>query len=715
MNLLQNFKKLETDTIKSFLFNKSILSVAVWMFILTSAYSIVAGTLLLCPVQDVLLNILFQFFLVTVPGLAVSVTWFSEKHDPILCAGLSYAFGYVIVIIEYLAAMSLGRQYSLPTALLVFALACVLLWRKKDDLQTSHPEEKVSKGILFVFLVVLITSFFCYSVHYGGANLTNLTAIPTDIQYWLGNATSLSISFPAVVSRFSSDTLYYYYFPSIQLAFQSNVTGISIYSLGIVYYSLHKSLLLFGGVYAALRSLKLNNKCIIFALIACVLSSGIEVINQVTVASHMMIAPFSYDIGIGCGCWMLYFVIEQYHKRVFDIKMCLGAVVFMAAACGSKAPSALVFMSAAGIICFGWLFGKDYKKAFSYGLGILTAFFLIFFVFITPPTSAGVSARSGGFTPFQLMGYNAVLSSYYNNSILFIFPKFLELPAMVMLFLFADPLPAFFEMVGILHMVKWKKARTSVYWGFAISILIAEFIGIFWFFDGKSNMYFSMTGRLLSMMFGTCLFSKEIDNIKLSLSRNFSSLLAVLLCFQVGLFYFVGFDEGCLKSMGRGTKKIVDVYTDNADIHTDNISEIKYFSRCRSYTTKDKVEALDWIRKNTEKDSLIATNESISQDLSFYYKDPKANYMYSPVFSERINYLEGYVYIRAPKAQEEVARRNDLLLRTYNNDKKALLQIKKEGVDYIVCDRRKYPLFTPTPKYTTTVFRNGSITVYRIK
>ena len=167
MNLLQNFKKLETDTIKSFLFNKSILSVAVWMFILTSAYSIVAGTLLLCPVQDVLLNILFQFFLVTVPGLAVSVTWFSEKHDPILCAGLSYAFGYVIVIIEYLAAMSLGRQYSLPTALLVFALACVLLWRKKDDLQTSHPEEKVSKGILFVFLVVLITSFFCYSVHYG--------------------------------------------------------------------------------------------------------------------------------------------------------------------------------------------------------------------------------------------------------------------------------------------------------------------------------------------------------------------------------------------------------------------------------------------------------------------------------------------------------------------------------------------------------------------
>lgn len=718
MNTLSDSKKIKTETIKKFLFDKSALSVVTWMFILISVYSVVSGTLLLCPAQDVLLNILFQFFLMTVPGFAVTVTLFSEKHDPIFTAGLSYAFGYVIVIIEYLSAMAVGRQYSLPTALLVFALSCFLLWKKKDELMISHPDEEVSKGILLVFLAVLIVSFFCFSAVNGGANLTEIFGMRVDTQYWLNNASALAISFPANTPRLPGFRLNYHYFSSIQLAFQSNVTGMTIYSLGTVYYALPKSILMFGGIYAVLKSLRLHNKSIIFALIGIIFSTGIEVYNRLTIIAQNMQTPFGYDVGVGCCCWMLYFVIEQYHKKVFDYSLCVGAVLLMLTATGTKAPSALIFMTLAGIICFDWLLGKEYKKAFSYGISILAAFILVYFVFISGPTSATNSARSGGFSPYQLFTHSAMASNLYTTCVNHISPKFLALPTMVLFFLLSDPLPTFLGIVGLAHIARWKKNRTSLNVGFAVSILIGTCMGIFWSHEGNSNAYYSMTSRVIAILFGVCLFDQEIAKIKISLSRNFASFLAVILSFQVFLFSFVGYYDGCLKTMGRGIVKLVNVYTDN-DVYAD-VNRIRYDSKnnhyyyfgfCLNHLSKDKVEALNWIRINSEKNAIIATDESVSENPSV----SMLSYMYSPIFSERNVYLEGYKYSKDQKMLKAVSHRNHLLLRTYCNDKKALLQIKKEGVDYIVCDRRKYPLFTPTPKYATIVFRNGSISVYKIK
>ena len=693
--------------VKELLSEKSNISVAAWMFILISGYSVTAGALLLCPIRDILLNIAFQFFLMTIPGLAVTKALFSDKHDPILSAGLSYAFGYMIVIIEYLLVMPFGREFSLPVALLVFLLSCTLLWWKKKELIIRHPDEEVHSGYLLVFWAVLITSFFCYSVKTGGAGLTEVIAMPTDTQYWLSNASALSVSFPPQNPRFAGDTLYYYYFSSILLAFQSNTTGMSVYSLGTVFYSLPKALLLFGGVYSVLSSLKLNHKSITFGLIAVIFSTGFEFLTVVTNTSHMMLSPFGFDIGIGCCCWMLYFVIEQYHKAEFDYKLCMGAVLFMAAACGTKAPSAIIFMIAAGIVCFGWLFGKEYKKAFSFGLGLLLAFALIMYTFVISPNVDGAS-DIGGLHPKQLFLYGDLSSLMYNYSLSKIYPEFLILPTVICFFLIADPLPSFFGMVGILHIAKWKKSRTSVYIGLAISILSGTFMGLFWTHPGKSNMYYSMTVRVLAIIFGVCLFDKEIAKAKLCVSRSFASLLSVLLFFQVYLFFFVGYNEGCFNNIRGSTLKLFSIYTNNEISESDDLHT--YFGSFITCTNREKVEALSWIRNNTEKDSLIATPEGVSDnpDSNTY------NYLYSPIFSERNVYMEGCVYMRAPSYQVEISRRNDLMLRTYQNDREALLQLKEEGVDYIICDRRAYPLFEPEPDFATHVYHSDRIDVYNL-
>lgn len=708
MNIICMFEKCKINNVKKRLFDKSIISVAAWMFVMTTVYSVVAGILLLCPAQDVILNILFQFFLMTVPGLTVTVTLFKEKHDPLFASFLSYAFGYVIIIIEYFVSMPLGRQYCLLTALLVFALSCILLWIKRDVLKTDHLNEKIPLGYLIVFLVLLVSAFFSFSAKVGGAENVQIISMMPDNQFWLGNASALSISFPPVNTRLAGYAFRYHYFSSIPIAFQANATGMSVYSVATVYYALPKSLLLFGGVYAVLSSLKLNTKSIVFAMLAIIFTTGIEVLNYQTLVYHMMLQPFGYDVAIGCSCWMLYFVVEQYHKKVFDCKLCACAIIFMATACGSKSPIAAIFMIAAGIICFGWLFGKEYIKAFSYGLGLLAAFALVIVTIVINPSTT-TNTTTGGFSPHQLFYYNSVLRSLYSTSLCKMQPKFLILPTVVCIYLMADPLPTFFGIVGIFHIAKWKKARNAVYLGFAVSVLVGVCMGLLWEHAGKSNLYYAMTARVLAIIFGACLFDKELAKAKPILSRNFASLLSVMLCFQMFLFFFVGFDEGCFKSMCRGIHKLSDVYTNN--VCSDFVASHYYEPQCVNYTDIDKVEALNWIRKNTDKESVIATHDSVAVNPNFSMQ----NYMYSPIFSERICYMEGCIYMRSGKAHEDVLRRTDLLYRMYRNDKEALLQLKEEGVDYIVCDRSEYPLFNPTPKYATMVFRNGRISVYKIK
>ena len=236
-------------------------------------------------------------------------------------------------------------------------------------------------------------------------------------------------------------------------------------------------------------------------------------------------------------------------------------------------------------------------------------------------------------------------------------------------------------------------------------------MGIVWGHEGKSNLYYIRAARILSLICGACLFDKELSKVKPKLSRSFASLLSVMLCFQMFLFFFVGFDEGCFKSMTKSAKKIIDVYTDNMCSDFSSSQTYYFDPQCVNYIDLDKVKALNWIRKNTDKESVIATHDSVSENPSF----ARQNYMYSPIFCERIIYMEGCIYIRSAEGMEEVSRRTDLLYRMYRNDKGALLQLKYEGVDYIVCDRREYPLFTPTPKYADIVFRNGHISIYKLK
>ncbi len=685
--------------VKTRLTEKSFLSVILWMLILHAGYSVTAGILMRCPAQDVLLNLFFQFFLMTLPGLAVTSVFYHDQHDPVLTATMSYAWGYVIIILEYLVAMPLGRGFLLPVALLVSALSCVALWKNRTEIMTPYPEQKIHAAYLLVFAAVVIVAFLAYSAKNGGAWMANSTFIVTDNAFWLNNTSALSVSFPPANPRLSGTVIKYYYFSNIPIAFQSNALGMSGYSVGTVYYAFPKSLLLFGGVYAVLNSLRLSKKSILFGLIAIIFSTGIEAINVVNNTSHLMAVPFGYDIGIGCCCWTLYFVIKQYHSKDFRYELCIGAVTFMAAAYGTKAPSALLFMIAAGIICFGWLFGKEYKKAFSYGIGLLAAFAIIMMVFVNDPTP-GNSTRIGGFTPSQLLNYSELPSFIYSNFISKMFPSFLAYPSMVFLFLMADPLPFFFSTVGILQIIKRKKARSPLYLGFAISITIGMFMGLFWCHFGKSNMYYSMAARILAILFGMCLFDREISKAKPVPSRSIAGLISVTLCMQVFLFFFVGFDDGCLINMCKGAKKIYTLYS-----HSDSSRPID-----SEKISHDTVEALDWIRTNTEKDSIIATDDSVSEN-----PDPlKAKYMYSSIFSERIIYMEGYIYFHYEETIKEVSRRNNLLLNMYHNDTDSLIQLGKEDVDYILCHHSSFPDFNPDEEYAEKVYSNDSADVYRI-
>ncbi len=109
------------------------------------------------------------------------------------------------------------------------------------------------------------------------------------------------------------------------------------------------------------------------------------------------------------------------------------------------------------------------------------------------------------------------------------------------------------------------------------------------------------------------------------------------------------------------------------------------FHRGNNYSDKEPggikdsdVEALNWIRENTDLDSLIMTDKAVIMEYPEYY--------YYGIFCERQQYLEGTAMLGTNRenVNAEVARRKEIITNVYANEDGAIETAIGEGVDYIV-------------------------------
>lgn len=126
--------------------------------------------------------------------------------------------------------------------------------------------------------------------------------------------------------------------------------------------------------------------------------------------------------------------------------------------------------------------------------------------------------------------------------------------------------------------------------------------------------------------------------------------------------------------------------------------------------TKYEYEAMDWIRNNTDINSIIAA------DRYFYDSgedDDNARYFYYSVFSERQFYLEGWYY-RFRKRNRVLNDKIDTMNGFYRGNAKALNKLQEENVSYIVVSKYLNDRFKPYSKKLKLVFENRDVQIYSI-
>jgi len=123
------------------------------------------------------------------------------------------------------------------------------------------------------------------------------------------------------------------------------------------------------------------------------------------------------------------------------------------------------------------------------------------------------------------------------------------------------------------------------------------------------------------------------------------------------------------------------------------------------FITEKEYEAMLWLKTNTKKDAVVISDRVILNN----------KYMYGTAFSERVFFLEGYVYITSYDEDApyygEIEQRLSLTHALYEGDAAALSEIKAFGVEFLCLSKWQHPELRFGEE---VVFENEDIIVYRL-
>lgn len=475
-----------------------------------------------------------------------------------------------------------------------------------------------------------------------------------------------------------------------------------VFDLAFTFYPLTHSILMVGAVWSLLESVDLKRGRNFFVLLL-MLMTGYEETSIVTYVWHTLGGPFGFDVGYAFGMLFLAFLIRQAKAADFEWKFFVPCMLFFFTCAGAKAPVAMVLMFVPFIFCLFWLFQKNYKKAFGYGIPIVVIFALVNFVLVGAYRIFLPAYETAGGSNFQFYhlddiiridtGYRVmdlVCSSayhiWYSHPVLIFL---LIVSTIIMFFLWKENL-------------KFDSGNKMILCALLICAVVGYVMGVLINAGGKSEMYFTMAAFVPSSLFVAVIYRCLYESIDVfSKSRFLHGIIvscAVLLsCVGIYNFFFVG-------------KWSLD------SLIVEGINQMKggYESGAGEYSA-DEAKAAEWLRISTSEDAVIATDrESVGGDSGSYYNG---------IFSERQQYMEAVDLLNVVDYQsphegtilDEAERRWNLEREAFRNDTSALETLKSEGVSYLVQNENVTPFFVPDAEMLTEVYQSGTVHVYQMR
>ena len=663
------------------------------------AYHLFAGICLNISGAEMISSILMQIFGILVPGLAMFSLLYKKEQTFLGALFISYILGYAGNIISYFLLVPFGLSGMIPAY--VALLALVSFWAIMRKGKTVELRAFGLKDLLTiaVFSVYLILTTFAYSGANVSPEVTDSSWMPTDVMLWIENAAALARRFPAVGPRVNlGRILYYHYFSSVQIAFSNLATGVNCFTLGVSFFSVGKCFIFFGAFYVLFSGLTKNYWLQLLGVIAVCFSSGFDSVTLSTYASHTWTHPFGFDIGFAFGAAFLHFFYLQWEKPILDFRIFLLSIVAFTMCAGLKIPVAVAVIVAAGIICFTWLFQKKFKLAFSYGICLLISFFAIA-IFCTGLGQGATESRTGSFDAWTVLrDLSPVFNTVYNLFGVW-WPGKVKWALLFALYnLIENPLVFGLFAVSVLSLIASKEMRNARNVGLICAGIFSMALGILNVQPGQSQIYFTYSALIPCIALDMIWLDLQYQKREKSTKGHMSILLAGILCVQICCLLFQSFtywsgNQGVYPALILGYKNMLHHESAKQGYRIDGLQ-------------KEDLVALEWIRDNTPKDSVVLCDRSVVAEMSWY--------MYYGAFCERQMYLEGDVYYRGQMVDER-NQMNELVRNVFQNSYEALDTVKDSGVDYVVQTIELTPNFIPNEELLTLVFSSDTINVYEVK
>lgn len=660
------------------------------------AVPIIMAVISQATMRDAMLFTTFQVFLLLIPGIALVELFKIKVYTNLERVALGYALGYTLNIISYYFTVPFGGKVYLNYVLILEAIIAICyligIYRKKGK---RYTEDYVGNIICLLFLLFMVAAKI---ILYYGVNRLPVTEgtenfFTADILYYLGNTIELSKGYPPVDFRWYSQAYKYHYWGSLQLATIKLFMNTSAITLDFCFGFMQGPILLVLAGYVMLKRLTGRIMLLIWGMLSLLVTSGFELVTFATYTAHLYIAPFGFDIGLAFVIYTFYFMEKQITSEKIQWNLLVCALLMLAVATGSKAPTAVILMVSLGLICAYELLFKRHKRAFLYGIAFLFIFVFIYFTEVSSGFSTINSSKGLSFAWIQSIKESGLWLLYTKNTGAAVL-RAATVPFIVFIYILACNPNLFLALaMNVVHQIR-KTEKTDIV---SMACLLTSFIGVGFsmiaYQDGKSQLYFLTGAYPFAVMYCVSsferwgiLYKKDVPSKK---ARK-KILIAMGICTIMGIIIMPIQYRGYIKH------GLVKVPITSETIY--NIDQVNLM-------TNGEYEAYNWVRTNTPEDALIVSNVVLQKN--------QGRSFITGVVTERHVWLEGWEYGFSDREPEEVERKKTVIERVMQSDKQAVAELRADGVCYIVQIKRLSEQFKMEASEGKKVFDNQEVAVYQ--
>lgn len=625
------------------------------------------------------------FFGIVLSGIPLLKVLKSE-NTPLEFILFSFSTGILQLIILYLtlSALKLYPFFAyIPLLSIVISLSFLYLKRKvKFRFRADGGELNLAFWFALIALVGVLISLT-------SNNTTPIMAgdsrYHVDLLNSVGLVDSASRGFPFEDVKAAGIPYNYHVLSFAILGILKSVSGIDNFSLIVLFSLTVFTPFLAACVTALSKRILGNNLKIAFVFVAIFILSPFE--NMFLHYLYLDTLGFSLSVAFGTlSILALLRFFENKDKKISsDIILCC---ITLALSTFAKGPVAAVY-----VLGFGMTFlvaiirEKKFLDNLVRGGMIFLSFFIVYLLIYTSDSASLVTFYPGRFIVDTEI-YSFVKAKLHIDSSIF---------SIVLMFLTTYIFMFFGVLLQAFRLGK-SKHNEFYYSIFAITISILGFLltNITHQYGG-SEIYFVLAAYPFSVIILVNAVGVMFENKAKTAGKTLRIVLATAIL-SISVL-------SALPSVTFFKDKILIGKHRYSSINAGSEDRIIYGFIDDSVTEKE-YEALIWIRDNTDRNAVFASERAVLN----------SKYMYGTAFSERRFFLEGYVYITSydetSKYYEEIMNRVSILEGTYSGNEKSLNELKQKGVDYILLSKRVFDDRRPFEQMES-VYDNEDIEIFK--